>query len=106
MSAQSAAERVQSHPAIQQAQNTANHYISQLDKEVSVQFLCVCVFGGFPATSTFYVMVPDKHFLNLTPFLSLAHQVSCPGQFGAKDPSSQSLRSHWLWCLTVSAYFH
>jgi len=35
MSAQSAAQRVQSHPAVVQAQNTANHYVSQLDKELS-----------------------------------------------------------------------
>jgi len=35
MSSQSAAQRVQNHPAIQQAQNTANHYVSQLDKELT-----------------------------------------------------------------------
>ena len=32
----SAAQRVQQHPAIVQAQNKANYYVNQLDKEVRV----------------------------------------------------------------------
>jgi len=35
MSAQSAAQKVQNHPAVVQAQNTANHYVGQLDKELT-----------------------------------------------------------------------
>lgn len=32
----SAAQKVQQHPAFQQAIDKANYYVSQLDKEVSV----------------------------------------------------------------------
>lgn len=32
----SAAQKVQQHPAFQQATDKANYYVSQLDKEVSV----------------------------------------------------------------------
>jgi len=35
MSGQSAAQKVQNHPAVVQVQNTANHYVSQLDKELT-----------------------------------------------------------------------
>ena len=35
----SAAQKVQQHPAFIQAQNKANYYVNQLDKEVSYLFL-------------------------------------------------------------------
>ena len=36
----SAAEKVQQHPAFQQASVKVNYYVSQLDKEVSLDFFC------------------------------------------------------------------
>ena len=35
----SAAQKVQQHPAFIQAQNKANYYMNQLDKEVSISYV-------------------------------------------------------------------
>lgn len=79
----SAAQRVQQHPAFQQASDRANYYVNQLDKEVSP---LVCYIFCQRLMTRFAV-----------------EQVSYSEHVRAAHPGAESLRGPWISRSSVSS---